>query len=324
MTAPADVTIRSFQGDDDYTAFADILEAASQADAVPWAPGAEQLRIEHEDSDGISPAADMLVAALDGRPVAVAGVNRSVRDGVATFEMFGHVHPDVRRRGIGTILLERNLARTAERVALEPPDMPVQGGAFVEETEIGHRVLLERAGFRVIRHFFLMRRPDLGSVPDVPLPDGLQIRPVTTDQHRVVWEAQREAFRDHWNHREVSESDYRQSYALPDLDTTLWVVAWDGDEIAGVVEPWIWRDENAKLGVRRGWLERISVRRPWRRRGVARALTAIALSRLRDAGMDDAMLGVDSESPTGALSLYQGLGFEVYSRAAAYHLDLTR
>ena len=30
------------------------------------------------------------------------------------------------------------------------------------------------------------------------------------------------------------------------------------------------------------------------------------------------MLGVDSENQKGALGLYEGLGFEVHSRAAAY------
>ena len=38
------------------------------------------------------------------------------------------------------------------------------------------------------------------------------------------------------------------------------------------------------------------------------------------------MLGVDSENPTGALGLYERLGFEVSSRSAAYQrpLDLGR
>ena len=70
--------------------------------------------------------------------------------------------------------------------------------------------------------------------------------------------------------------------------------------------------------MKRGWLEHISVRRPWRRRGLARAISAMAMRRVRDAGMEDAMLGVDSENPTGALGLYEDLGFEVFSRATAY------
>jgi ribosomal protein S18 acetylase RimI-like enzyme len=95
-------------------------------------------------------------------------------------------------------------------------------------------------------------------------------------------------------------------------------VAWDGDQVAGSVMTYIWRSENAKLGVRRGWLERIAVRRPWRRRGLARALIASALIGLRDAGMDDAMLGVDTENVTGALGLYESMGFAISDRQTQY------
>jgi ribosomal protein S18 acetylase RimI-like enzyme len=112
------------------------------------------------------------------------------------------------------------------------------------------------------------------------------------------------------------------TFARPELDTDLWIVAWDGDQIAGVVQNWIWPDENARLGVARGWLEHISVRRQWRRRGLARAITAASLVRLREAGMDEGMLGVDSENANGALGLYEGLGFVQASRAAAYQRDL--
>ena len=99
-------------------------------------------------------------------------------------------------------------------------------------------------------------------------------------------------------------------------------MAWDGDEVAGVVQNWIWPEENAHLGVARGWLEHISVRRPWRRRGLARAITAEALRRLAAAGMTDAMLGVDADNPTGALGLYEGLGFDVEQRSQIYRLPL--
>ena len=116
----------------------------------------------------------------------------------------------------------------------------------------------------------------------------------------------------------TTRSSSRALYKKTDLDTGLWVVAWDGDQIAGVVQNWIWAEENEQLGVRRGWLEHISVRRPWRRRGLGRAITAESLRRLRAAGMTDAMLGVDAENPTGALGLYEGLGFEVSQRMSAY------
>jgi len=97
--------------------------------------------------------------------------------------------------------------------------------------------------------------------------------------------------------------------ASPELDTGLWRVAWDGDEVAGSVMNFIYPAENDALGVRRGWLDHVSVRRPWRRRGLASALIVASLHALRDAGMTEAALGVDAENPTGALQLYEGLGF---------------
>ena len=202
--------------------------------------------------------------------------------------------------------------------------VPIAARAFAAESEIGHRRLLEDAGFEPIRWFFETRRTPLADVPDVPLPEGLEIRPVTPEQHRAIWEADVEAFQDHWQPRVQTEADFVELFAKDDLDTSLWAVAWDGDQVAGSVQAWIWRGENEQLGVRRGWLEHISVRRPYRRRGLGKALTASALRRLAEAGMDEAMLGVDADSPTGALSLYESLGFEVDQRSVAWRRSLER
>ncbi len=156
------------------------------------------------------------------------------------------------------------------------------------------------------------------------MPDGLEIRPVAEDQWRTIFDAENEAFRDHWGHREMNDADFRRTYEASELDTGLWVVAWDRDEVAGVVQNWVRPEENERLGVKRGWLDHISVRRPWRRRGLARAMTAASLVKFHERGLAEAMLGVDSENPNGALGLYEGLGFGVHSRAAAYDRLLGR
>jgi mycothiol synthase len=311
------------RGDDaEYAEVAELITAANRFDRIMWIPTARQLREELESSAGIDPRADIVVTEIDGRLVANSGVERVMRDGVATYEMWGHVLPDLRRRGLGEALLRENLRRAAERAAAEPAGQESVARSHAEETETGHRALLERHGFEPIRWFFLMRRSTTDEIPDAPLPDGLEVRPVTADQHRAIFDAEREAFRDHWSSREQTEEDFQLTYGREELDTDLWVVAWDGDEIAGVVQNWIWPDENEQLGVARGWLEHISVRRPWRRRGLARAITAESLRRLAAAGMTDAMLGVDAENPTGALGLYEGLGFEVDQRSQVYRRPL--
>jgi mycothiol synthase len=314
---------RRTRGDDaDYAATAELIVAANREDEILWVPTARQLREEIESSVGVDPGSDIVLAEIDGRVVADAIVDRVMRDDIATYEMGGHVLPEFRRRGIGRTLLRENLRRATERAAAEPPGQAAIARSHVEESETGHRALMAAHGFEPIRWFFLMRRSTAGEIPDAPLPDGVQLRPVTPDQHRAIFDAEYEAFRDHWAAREQTEEDFQLTFGREELDTNLWVVAWDGDEIAGVVQNWIWAEENTQLGVARGWLEHISVRRPWRRRGLGRAITAESLRRLAAAGMTEAILGVDADNPTGALGLYEGLGFEVDQRSQVYRRPL--
>ena len=315
-------TFRFYRDPSDYARLADLTASANQYDEIPWVPSARQLETEIGGKSSIDPPQDMLFAELDGQVVASTLVQRIVRDDSPMYDMEGFVHPEFRRRGLGTALLEWSLDRIRQRATVEDPgvNVTVEGGA--EDQEAAHRALLEGAGFDIVRHFFLMRRATLDDVPEAPMPPGLEIRPVTEDQRREIIAAEFEAFRDHWGHREMTEEAVQTTLKMAELNTDLWVVAWDGDQVAGAVENWIWPEENEKLGVKRGWLERISVRRPWRRRGLAKALTARSLILLREAGMEEGMLGVDSQNPNGALGLYEGLGFEVYSRAAAYRRPL--
>ena len=318
MPAIDGLRARRFRDAGDYERMANVMRAANIQDDVPFIPTAGNLEVEMAGHDGIVPAEDIVIVELGGRAVATTQVWRVPRADRLVFELLGSVDPEVRGRGIGSALLTENLRRAAERAALEPAGTAMAFRAFADQGEVAHQALLGRRGFVSIRQFFLMRRPDLASVPDLPLPDGLEVRPVTPDQHRAIFKAEAEAFQDHWGTREWTDDDFRTTHARDELDTSLWVVAWDGDQVAGVVQTWIWPEENERLGVKRGWLEHISVRRPWRRRGLARAISAMAMRRLREAGMEDAMLGVDSENPTGALGLYEDLGFEVFSRATAY------
>jgi mycothiol synthase len=313
---------RNFHDASDYERLSELTIAASLADGIPYMPTAQNLQVEMDAADGADPVDDMVIVEVDGKVVGAAGVERVVRGDVPNYQIWGTVHPDMRRRGLGTALLGWNLARARVRASREDPLVRVELASFSEDTEIGQRALLTSAGFKAVRHFFLMRRQGLDDIPEAPVPDGLEIRPVTEDQWRTILEAENEAFRDHWGHREMTESTYRSTFDRAELDTSLWVVAWDGDQVAGVVQNWVWPEENERLGVKRGWLEHISVRRPWRRRGLARAITAASLVKYREVGLDEAMLGVDSENPNGALGLYEGLGFTVESRAAAYRRDL--
>ena len=116
----------------------------------------------------------------------------------------------------------------------------------------------------------------------------------------------------------MEEADFVSRFHGPETDTSLWCVAWDGDEVVGSVQNYVFAEENATLGISRGWLDHVSVRRAWRGRGVAKALCAASFVALRERGMTEAWLGVDASNPTGALALYEGLGFHVVRRWQAF------
>jgi ribosomal protein S18 acetylase RimI-like enzyme len=103
-----------------------------------------------------------------------------------------------------------------------------------------------------------------------------------------------------------------------DQNPALWLIAYDGDEIAGGVINVIHPAENEELGIRRGWLESVFTRRAWRRRGLARSLISASLHLLRDCGMTSAGLGVDADNPSGALGLYEEAGFAIDERFNAW------
>jgi len=186
------------------------------------------------------------------------------------------------------------------------------------ELEAERIALLEAGGYRPARWFFEMLRVGLDDVPDLPLPPGIEVRPVTPDQYRAVWEATAEALAEEWDGKVPTEEAFRRWLANPLMDPSLWQVAWDGDRVVGTVLPYINGQENARYSRRWGYTETIMVKQGYRGRGIAKALIARALVAIREHGMEAANLGVDSENASGALRLYEGMGYRPYRRWVTY------
>ena len=315
--APAGLTFRTYAGPADDRVVAELLRAANLFDDTEMIPSDEQIANEFVHPDGLDPRQDALLAEADGRVVAFGRVGYVRRDDQHTYMLDGAVHPDVRRQGIGTALLARLEERAAERAATLP-DGPVWLDSWMPDQNTGFGALMKATGYAPNRHFFEMVKADLQGVDEPSLPNGLELRPVVMADLRQIYAAEAEAFQDHWGRREWTDDTFARMLTEPDLDIDLWRVAWDGDEVAGVVTTWIIASENEALGLRRGWLEHVSVRRPWRRRGLAAALILAACIALRERGMTEAALGVDSANLTGALGLYERLGFGTIRRATTW------
>ncbi len=302
----------------DWPALADVANRSRAADGMDEVHTAESWANEWPESEMFQLERDMLVAELDGSIVAQAAGYLVVRDGALVAESAGSVVPELRRRGIGTALYQATHDRLRAAAAADPRPGPRHRRAYAMDDEVADRALLDANGYVPIRFGFEMRRWLNGPLPEHALPDGIELRPVTEDQHRAIFAADDEAFRDHWGRREPDEADFQARFHGPETDTSLWCVAWDGDEVVGSVQNYVYADENEALGIARGWLDHVSVRRPWRGRGVAKALCAASFRVLRDRGITEAWLRVDAANPTGALALYEGLGFQVVRRWQAF------
>ena len=305
----AGLQFRNFDPDRDYDGLVAVIREANLVDGIDWIPTVENLRSDHEHGGEFDPRRDLIVALVDG--VIVGGSETSVRtrDLGPEHHVEGWVLPAFRRRGLGRSLLHWAEARAREVALVDGRTGERTLGSWPDEAQTGAVALYESEGYSIARYGFMMIRDLAEPIPDLPMPEGLDVRPVDEADHRRIWDADTEAFRDHWNAGERTEADFEGWFASPELDTSLWRVAWDGDEVAGAVMGFIYPAENEALGVQRGWLDHVSVRRPWRRRGLASALIAATMRGLRDVGMTEAALGVDAENPTGALGVYENLGF---------------
>ena len=315
------LSFRSYR-DGDVPALAALQEAVEIADETFEILGEAALANELANFADFEPTRDLLLAEIGGQLVAASRQFRLIRDGEREFDTFGWVHPDWRRRGLGRAMLRHAEAQLGDRAAAEDDAGETRAahlGSWSFDQARGAVALLTAEGYRPVRWFLEMVRPIDDPIADQRLPDGLELRPIDETRARAVLVADAEAFEDHWGHREMTEEDVRRMLGDPDNDLSLWTVAWAGDEVVGSVIARIYPTDNAASGVRRAWLDRVSVRRPWRRMGVASALIAASLRELRARDMEIAALGVDSDNPTGALGLYERLGFRRDKTSAAYH-----
>jgi mycothiol synthase len=316
------LTIRPYAGESDLPAIVRISNADMAADGVRerWTLD-DLLPVYRNPSESFDPARDVVLAELEGQVVGTARIEwTDTTDGAREYRSRGSVDPAWRRRGIGGHLLREAQRLIRERAAEHDTDRPRVMGTWVSDRQVGRRAMFEADGFRPVRWFFEMERPRIDvDRPDIlPMPEGLELRPVTAADAPAIWHADHEAFRDHWGGADESEASMRRWIESPEFQPDLMLVAWDGDEIAGAVLNAIYAAENAELGIRRGWLDSVFTRRPWRGRGLARALIGRSIHALAEAGMNAAALGVDADNPSGALALYESCGFAVVERSAAW------
>jgi len=313
------LVFRSFQGEADYSKMAAVIAASAKADNIERVDSAEDVARYYSHLTNCDPDQDMLIAEVLGEVIGYAHVTWwDELEDVQIYRSRGYLMPEWRRKGIGSIMLKWCEERLSEIATQKGGDISRYFQSSASDSEEGTQALLESYGYMPVRHFFTMVRPNLDDIPEAVIPDGLEVRPVHLEHLQAIRDAKVEAFRDHWGFSEVMEPSVEEWKEDPNFDPDLWQVAWDGDQVAGMVLPFINQKENQEYNRLRGWTEEISVRRPWRKRGLARALLVRSLRAIQERGMQEAALGVDTENLSGALRLYEGVGFRPVKRWTTY------
>ena len=316
------VEFRMFAGSSDYPHFVRIINAWARAEGDERVETLEGIASGYDHLERCDPFRDLLVAEIDGEPIGYSRVWWDDEADGRVYKFVCFLDPAAGGRGIGGALLDWNQARLGEIAAGQDGNGPRLLQAFANDRNLAAAALLRGNGYAPITYSAEMLRPFVDDLPDHQLPDGLEIRPVREEDLRTIWEADAEAFRDHWGYVEQTEAGYRRFLELPYTDPTMWKIAWDGEDIAGQVRSFIDTAENAEFGRARGWTENISTARRWRRRGVAKALIVESIRELAARGMTEVALGVHTENPNGAYDLYANLGYEVVGTWTTYRKPL--
>ena len=314
------ITYRAFAGWDDLPGMGAANQAHRGRIGVIERIDLAELRHYYEHLPHADLARDVRIVELDGRIVGyarAAWVDRA--DDTRTYEVTILVDPSVWGRGIAAELLAWGESRLRELAVTSPQPAGAPASwyqTWLTEGDPETLPVFVAAGYRPVRRGAEMVRDTLDDpLPDVPLPDGFEIRPVPPERIRAFWETTVRVFADTFGEPRLGEDDFVTWRDDPGRDSSLDIVAWHGDEVAAYV---LGQLDTAPDGSIRGELHEVGTVSAYRRRGLARAVVAASLRVLRERGARSAYLGVDLQNPNQALTLYESCGFRVANSTLTY------
>ncbi len=302
---------RKYRDEEDFPKMLRVLNQSNEADDIEDVKSLEDIKRDYSHLTNCDIYEDVLLVEIEDE---VIGYSRAWWNKLQTdkreYRYIVFLLPEWRDTGMMGTMVKYNEKRIREIAEDHPDETEKEFCVYCSEGQNELMKILEKLDYDVVRYFFEMVRPDLEDIPEYELPNCIDIKEPKEEHYRKIWEAAKEAFKDEWNEPEWQEEWYEEWLESPYFQPELWKIAWEEDEVVGQVRSYIDNKENEKYNRKRGYTENICVGRPWRGQGIAKALIAKSLEKLKESGMDEAALGVDAENPSGALNLYKKLGFK--------------
>lgn len=305
---------------DDLAEVVDLYNRAHVADQIPEVVALDEMDEELADKDW---ERDLRVAVSGGRIVGVLYTHFLPSEtGEERAYLFGEVDPPYRRRGIGRELIAFGIERATEQLRSTGRCLPKVIRIDVDDTIPDAARLVQRLGLKPIRYHEHLIRP-LDEVPEPWTPEGVTIVGWPDDRDDEILAEKNESFADHWGTTPSTPQRWRDAVRGFGARSDLSFIAVDGDDrvVAHCLSKRYEADDEI-TGRVEAWIDNLGTLRAWRGRGVGSALIAHALRAFADAGMDHALLSVDSANPTGAARLYRSLGFTRHAGSTTFQLDV--
>ncbi len=318
------ISTRPYGGDSDVQAVCDLLNLCDKIDKTDDSYAVEDLRLEFEHPK-LNKEKDLrLWESSEGELLGFGQIWLELEtegkiDGFSYFR----IHPDYRH----TDVADQIVHWLEQRIAEETKARKLPGYLFngIRSYEDFAKNLLEKHNFSIARYFFRMVRPLNEPIPEPQFPEGYTLRHVSDEQDLEKWvETFNLSFIDHWNHHPTTLEEHK--HWLKDekynQERDLVLVAPDGT-FAGFCFCEVDPDDNVRKNRKRGWIGLLGTRRGYRGLGLGKGLLLAGLQRLKLEGMEAAVLGVDAENPTGALQLYESVGFTKEYTSISYRKEIS-
>ncbi len=289
---------------------ADLLNAIETADRI-----GENYTADDTLQELIDPFSDLeraSLAAFDGDRMVGYVKTRYKQHPEEIHRVFldGGVHPDYRRQGIGTRLVEAGIAGAKAVHELHHPTLKLAVDIHKAEHIAGTKELFAAQGFSPARWFQRMEHP-LGTVGDAATPDGFQAEQWTRDFDEEFRLVRNESFSDHWGATPVNTDAWQNKFTNHTLQPEISFLLRDKATGAPVslVLTLSWAADTEATGIRDAHFMVIGTIPGYRNRGLASAGIAHALRAAAEHGYDQASLTVDTASAAGAPGVFERAGF---------------
>ncbi|QOR66577.1 GNAT family N-acetyltransferase [Cytobacillus suaedae] len=299
--------IRMFQNQD-INGIADLINEIYHVERVGELTTIEELN-QWFDEPGEEIRENTLVVLHEGKIIGYNALCHVKGDSSIHVYSYGTVHPDFRRKGIGTVLVRKSIEHLRGRA--QKDKQKVIYDQMVRTNSKGQNELAQKLGLEKHTDLLSYKCNSLEDL-EVTLPKGYSIIAPKLDDAADWALINNDAFSWRLSPDQLTVESVKYEFASSEFSEQFYLLCVnESGEKIGFVSSYI-SDES------KGVISTIAVHRNYQGQGVGKALLREVMNRMKQAGITEIRLTVDTQNPTSAIKLYEAHGFAADKQIIEY------